>query len=215
MKKLLLITSILVINATLFSEPIRSGFSTKIKQTPNGAIIKIKSNKAREITWEKDITTGDHRVNRRGAVIVFRDKGEGWEDQAATHIGLRVLQPVKIESEIDEFYDIEVVKGDNLIIDDIGFTVRGQADTLITFEFLGPRSNNIFDVGGYVKIKDLREASVLSEPLRYGASIEKYIISGNSNQVYTRKLELDLYLELADESPGVYNGIIIAKAKYQ
>jgi hypothetical protein len=210
MKKLLLLAAILAIGTTAFGAPVRAGATWNSQDSVYGDSFKL--NGESQINYETDVTTGDSAVNNVGGVNIMRDKGEGWSDQAATHIGLRVLQPIKIESEVDFLY-AEAVQGDKLEIGDIGFTVTGAADARVSFEFVGMGSQSIFDLPGHATLKQLDESTFIDQPL--GDTMIKDITNGFLNLPYEKKFEMDLYLDLPEDALGVYAGTIVATAKYE
>lgn len=206
MKKLLLIAAILAIGTSAYA--VSDGVSINFGDTVYAP--GITANAGYELAvFPTDITTNDNAVHRAGAANIFRKKGRGWYDKTATHIILKLLKPIKIESEIDFLYT-EAVEGDNVQIGDIGFTVTGQRPAIVNFEFkpMGI-GKNLFAVGGKASLKLLGDGFIV-RPL--GQSMGGLIPLSYHND--TEKLEVDLYLNLANDKAGLYTGVIKASAMY-
>jgi len=135
MKKLLLIGAILAIGTTSFA--VKDGSSINGSDTMYGAgtVLNADAGLAGGFENIRDITSGDNQNGLVGAVNIFRDRSEGWESEATTEITLKVLEPIKIESEVDTLY-VEAVSGDELQIGDLGFKVKGEgaAETYLTYQ---------------------------------------------------------------------------------
>ena len=215
MKNLLLIAAILAIGSTAFA--VSEGDSANIgfagedtMYTPWTISANRDSGAAGGFGLQNDITTNDNAVHNDGAVNIFRDKGEGWEDQAATHILLNVLEPIIIESEVDFLYT-EAVAGDELQIGDIGFRVKGMGPAEVEFKFAGPLFRHIptkatikgFDGFYPVQTVDLG----VSGPRKASQMV---YLTGEPQEI-----EVDLYLDLTSVEPGLKFGVIVARAEYQ
>ena len=220
MKKLLLIAAILAIGSTAYG--VAEGVSVNnlfvSEQDTMYTGITVKSNadsgSAGGFGVEKDITSGYNAVQNNRAVNIFRDKGPGWEDIAATHILLDVLEPIKIESEIDNLY-IEAVKGDELQIEDIGFRVKGKGTARIEFMFTGQLFNEVPIGTSYATIKG--HSTGLFHPVRtasFGVGLMQTAkvvsLSGGPQE-----LEVDLHLDLRQITPGYKHAIVTAKVRYE
>ncbi|OQY41825.1 MAG: hypothetical protein B6227_04000 [Fusobacteriia bacterium 4572_74] len=211
MKKLLLLAAILAVGSTTFA--VSAGGSLNL---PGDTMynMSLKANAeaghAGGFGVLKDITTHDNAVNNNRAVNIFRDKGRGWEDIAATHILLKVIKPIKIESEIDFLYT-EAVKGDELEIGDIGFRINGYGPAKVEFKFIG---SSLFDaIPGRVTIKGHNGFYPMQTRI-LGSGIETA-----SRMVYLtntmKEIEVDAYLDLKNTTPGLKFGVIVARAEYQ
>lgn len=155
-----------------------------------------------------DITTNDEKVHNDGAVNIFRNKGDGWEDEAATLIALKVLEPIIIESEADLMY-VEAVVGDGLNIGDIGFRVRGDGNAMITFTSAGP-------------LFQLPDARMTIKGHQSGLfyATEEVLGEGSKGKAVTltpgtdHEIEIDVYLKDVGDA-GYKLGSIIAEARYE
>jgi len=209
MKKLLLLSAILAIGASSFA--VSEGISTNIGKswlTPNGDTMYGFSYEQNALgNGFGDITTGDNAVHNNKAVNIFRDKGKGWEDIAATHITLNVLEPIKIESEIDFLYTQAVV-GDGLNIGDIGFRISGMGPAEVEFTFNG----ELFDLPGEVTVKG-HNGFYPKQTRSLGVGVETasrmVTLSGG-----IKEIEVDTYLDDVG-SAGLKFGVIVARAEYQ
>ncbi len=155
----------------------------------------------------REITNGDNAVHKDRAVNIFRDKGDGWEDVAATHILLNVLEPIKIESEVDFLYT-QAVAGDELQIGDIGFRVKGMGPAEIEFKFYG----GLFNLPGKVTVKGHNFYPKQTRIL--GGGIET---ASRNVMLYgtMKEIEVDAYLDLTATAPGLKFGVIVARAEYK
>ena len=146
MKRLLLLGAILAIGATAFA--VTEGVSYNGLGKPDTMYTPVTYESNALGNGFGDITTNDNAVHKDKAVNIFRRKGRGWEDKAATHILLNVLKPIKIESEVDFLYT-QAVEGDGLNIGDIGFRIKGMGPAMVEFTFNGA----LFDLPGKVTVK--------------------------------------------------------------
>lgn len=209
MKKLLLLAAILAVGASSFA--VSEGVSANVGKswfTPNGDTMYGSSYEHNSLgNGFGNITSGDNAVHNNKAVNIFRDKGAGWEDKAATHITLNVLEPIKIESEIDFLYTQAVV-GDGLNIGDIGFRVSGMGPAEVEFTFNG----GLFDLGGQVTVKG-HNGFYPMQTKTLGAGVETasrmVMLSGGMKEI-----EVDTYLNDVG-SAGLKFGVIVARAEYQ
>ena len=209
MKKLLLIAAILAIGTTAFA--VTEGISVNGGLAgPDTMYTPFTVNDNALGIGFGNITNGDNAVHNDGAVNIFRDKGEGWEDQAATHILLNVLEPIKIESEVDFLYTQAVV-GDGLNIGDIGFRIKGMGPAMVEFTFNGA----LFDLPGRVTIKG-HTAGFYPKQVRrtLGAGIET---ASRNIMLYgaVKEIEVDAYFDLKNTAPGLKFGVIVARAEYK
>ena len=201
MKKLLLIAAILAVGTTAFA--VTEGVSLNIGETMYDA--SYESNALG--TGFGNITNGDNKVHIDKAVNIFRDKGEGWEDQAATHIILNVLEPIKIESEVDFLYT-QAVKGDGLNIGDIGFRISGMGPAEVEFTFNG----GLFDLDGKVTVKG-HNGFYPKQTRILGAGTE------TASRMVTlyggmKEIEVDAYFNDVGDA-GLKFGVIVARAEYK
>lgn len=207
MKKLLLLAAILAIGTAAYGFELNDGHSINAGGDTyyNPGIV---ANGGHDIaSFPDDITTNDNAIHTPGAANVFRHRGPGMEyDIAFTAILLKLIKPVKIESEIDILY-AEAFEGDNVQFGDIGFTVCGGAPVDVKFNFVG----NIFNVGGWAAAKVVTFPQVNVKPL--GQQLAMTIPFDHAYD--TEKIELDLYLKTADDPSGLYAGVIIATAMFQ
>jgi len=207
MKKLLLIAAILAIGSTSFA--VTEGISVNLglagpdtMYTPFAVTDNALGN------GFGNITIGDNAVHNDGAVNIFRDKGEGWEDQAATHIILNVLEPIKIESEIDFLYT-QAVAGDGLNIGDIGFRISGMGPAKVKFTFNG----GLFDLDGRVTVKGHQAGFYPKQTRILGAGTE------TASRMVTlyggmKEIEVDAYFNDVGDA-GLKFGVIVARAEYK
>ena len=213
MKKLLLIAAILAIGSTAYA--VSEGFSMNlgIVDTMYPGFITVEANADKgDINYMSDITTGDNKVHKARAANIFRDKGRGWVDRAATLVTLRVLEPIKIESEIDFLYT-EAVMGDKLEIGDIGFRIKGQGPAEVKFAFNGPLFHEVIGNSkatikghnGFFPVKNVTLGIAGAMEATQGV----YLLGGQ------KEIEVDLYLDLTQISAGYKLGVIVAEAKYQ
>ncbi|UUV18786.1 hypothetical protein NRK67_16085 [Fusobacteria bacterium ZRK30] len=205
MKKLLLIAAILAIGSTAFA--VTEGISFNGLGTPDTMYtpVTIKSNALGN--GFGDITTNDNAVHNDKAVNIFRDKGRGWEDKAATHILLNVLEPIKIESEIDFLYTQAVV-GDGLNIGDIGFRVKGMGPAEIKFKFYG----GLFNLPGKVTIKGHNGFYPMqTRTLTPGIESASRMVTLYGGM---KEIEVDAYFNDVG-SAGLKFGVIVARAEYK
>ena len=210
MKKLLLIAAILAIGTSVYSFELDDGSSINAggDMYYNPGIV---ANGGHDIaTFPVDITTNDNAIHTPGAANVFRHRGPGGDtDVAFTGIDLRLIKPVKIESEIDALY-AEAFEGDNVQFGDIGFTVSGGAPVDVRFDFAG----NLFAVGGGATVKVTTNPALVDIAVKpLGQPIVMTIpFAGAWDE---EKLEMDLYLKTADDPAGMYIGMIMATATFQ
>lgn len=205
MKKLLLIAAILAIGSTAYA--VTEGISY------NG--IGPADTMYTPVTYEDnalgngfgDITTNDNAVHRDKAVNIFRDKGRGWEDKAFTAILLNVLEPIKIESEIDFLYTQAVV-GDGLNIGDIGFRIKGMGPAEVKFKFYG----GLFNLPGKVTVKGHNGFYPMQTRTLTGA-VET---AGRNVMLYgqMKEIEVDAYFNDVGAA-GLKFGVIVARAEYK
>ena len=214
MKKLLLLAAILALGTASLavSEGISVNLGLVEPDTMYTPFTVRTNNYGGEINYMHDITTNDNAVDRERAANIFRDKGEGWEDIAATHVLLKVLEPIIIESEIDFLYT-EAVMGDKLEIGDIGFRVKGEGPAEVKFDFIGPLfaellgTNSKATVKGHNGFYPMKTVNVGAGAI--GAARNVFLFGGQ------KEIEVDLYLDLTTISAGPKLGVIIARAEYQ
>ncbi len=213
MKKLLLIAAILAIGTT--AAAVSEGFSMNfgIMDSMYPGFITIEANNdSGDINYMKDITTGDNQVNKAKAANIFRDKGRGWEDHALTLVKVKVLEPIKIESEIDLLYT-EAVRGDKMEIGDIGFRIKGQGPAEVTFKFAGQLFEDVKPGNSKATIKGHNGFFPVKTVALGGGAMTVtqgvYLYGGQ------KEIEVDLYLDLTKISAGYKLGFILAEAKYQ
>jgi len=211
MKKLLLIGAILALGTTAFAVSNGESYngSGDGMYENNLTLDNIFTGRAADFGNIRDITSTDNKNGNIGAVNIFRDKKDNWESEATTDITLKVLQPIKIESEVDELY-VEAVSGDELQIGDLGFKVKGEGAATITFEFIGPLFEEIpgqGDVKGYGGMypKQTTQFGGLATIIEYNP-----ILSGSEEEI-----EVDLAFDLKEVEPGEKEGTIRATAMYQ
>ena len=208
MKKLFLLAAILALGTTAFA--VSEGFSMNLGIVDSmypGFITVEANNDAGDINYMHDITTNDNQVHKAKAANIFRDKGRGWEDIAATHILLNVLEPIKIESEIDFLYTQAVV-GDGLNIGDIGFRISGMGPAEVEFKFYG----GLFNLPGKVTIKGHNGFYPMQTRTLTGA-VET---AGRDVMLYggMKEIEVDAYFNDVGDA-GLKFGVIVARARYQ
>jgi hypothetical protein len=215
MKKLLLLGAILVVGSMAYAVSDGVAVNGFIPLDENelyapSFTVNQDSGDAGGIGSIKDVTTRDNAVHNDGGVNIFRDRGPGWEDMAATGILLNVLEPIRIESEVDFMYT-EAVTGDELQIGDIGFRVDGMGPAEVEFKFIG----HLFDaVPGEAKVKGHNGFYPMLSATTGLAGVES-VSQGVMLQGSPEEIEVDLYLDLTTTEPGLYGGAIIAKAEYR
>ena len=207
MKKLLLIAAILAIGTTAFA--VTEGISVNGGLAgPDTMYTPFTVNDNALGTGFGNITNGDIKVHNDGAVNIFRDKGEGWEDQAATHILLNVLEPIKIESEVDFLYT-QAVEGDGLNIGDIGFRIKGMGPAMVEFTFNGA----LFDLPGKVTVKGHTAGFYPKQTRTLGVGTET---ASRDVMLYgqMKEIEVDAYFNDVGAA-GLKFGVIVARAEYK
>lgn len=208
MKKLLLLAAVLAIGTNLVAANPTDGVSVNLGLAgPDTMYTPFSSGPNAAGNGFGDITINDTAVHNDGAVNIFRNKGEGWEDQAATHIILKVLEPIIIESEVDFMY-MEAVEGDGLNIGDIGFRVKGDGNALITFKSAG----ELFQLtDARMTIKGHEGGFYTTEEVFGESQVAKSVnlVTGTEHE-----LEVDVYLPDVGDA-GYKLGVIVAEAKYE
>ena len=212
MKKMLLIGALLAIGATSFAVTPDDGHAM------NGSGDTMYDN---NVTYDnhfagdaggmgtiRDITSGDNQYTE--GVNIFRDKGDGWASEASTDIKLTVLEPIKIESEVDNLY-VEAVSGDELQIGDLGFRVKGDGSAIVTFEFTG----ELFEIPGQADVKGHGNPWFSQQTTQFGGAVapveyQPILVGGSIEEI-----EVDLAFDLTNTAPGNKIGTIKATAMYQ
>jgi hypothetical protein len=206
MKKLLLIAAILAIGTTAaaVSEGFSMNFGMMDSMYPGFITI--------EVNNDSGDTTGDNQVHIAKAANILRDKGRGWVDHTLTLVKVKVLEPIKIESEIDLLYT-EAVRGDKMEIGDIGFRIKGEGPAEVTFKFAGQLFEDVKPGNSKATIKGHNGFFPVKTVALGGGAMTAtqgvYLYGGQ------KEIEVDLYLDLTKISAGYKLGIILAEARYQ
>jgi len=209
MKKMLLIGALLVVGATSFAVTPDDGHamngSGDTMYDNNVTYDNHFAGDAGGIGTIRDITSGDNQSTE--GVNIFRDKGLGMQSDASTDIKLTVLEPIKIESEVDNLY-VEAVSGDELQIGDLGFRVKGNGSAYISFEFNG----DLFDIPGKGDIKGHNGFfdHTVANFGGAGAVVGQEVILNGQHEI-----EVDLAFDLTNTAPGNKIGTIVATAEYE
>jgi len=206
MKRLLLLGAILAIGATAFA--VTEGVSYNGLGKPDTMYTPVTYESNALGNGFGDITTNDNAVHKDKAVNIFRRKGRGWEDKAATHILLNVLKPIKIESEVDFLYT-QAVAGDGLNIGDIGFRISGMGPAAVEFKFHG----ELFNLPGKVTVKGHNGFFPMQTAILGGGT---ETIVDNDIMLYggMKEIEVDAYFKDVGKH-GLKFGVIVARAEYQ